>query len=135
MTASLPPNPPHPRVAPDANGSGLDPRALAKLRELDPDGRHGVLPRVLGAYEASLLRFQPQVADVWARRDRKAIGDMAHTLKSSSASVGALALSALCADIERSVRAGDTLPLDAQVIALQEEAARVLVSVRAMLRA
>ena len=40
----------------------LDAAALARLRELDPEGRHGVLPRVLGAFEASLARMLAQLA-------------------------------------------------------------------------
>jgi len=113
----------------------LDETALAKLRELDPEGRHGVLVRVMTAYESSLVRLLAQLADAHARGDRNAIGTIAHTLKSSSASVGALALSAGCAETERSVRSGDSAGLGSQVEALQVEGGRVLESVRAMLHA
>jgi histidine phosphotransfer protein HptB len=136
MTDTPPHRPPGPPgTAPTADDPrGLDERALAQLRALDPDGRHGVLPRVLGAFETSLLRLQTQLADVWERRDAKAIGDIAHTLKSSSASVGALTLARLCVEAERAVRGGDTEGLGALVAALRAESSRVLTSVRAMLR-
>jgi HPt (histidine-containing phosphotransfer) domain-containing protein len=59
---------------------------------------------------------------------------LAHTLKSSSASVGALALSALCAQVEHHVRSpqpGDIAPL---LDAMQSEMHRVVHAVQAMLR-
>lgn len=113
---------------------GLDDRALAQLRSLDPDGRHGVLQRVLAAFETSLLKLQAQLQELNVRGDAKAIGDMAHTIKSSSASVGALALSRLCADAERAARAGDLERLESAVAGLRLESSRVLRLVRAMLR-
>jgi HPt (histidine-containing phosphotransfer) domain-containing protein len=115
-------------------GPGLDERALAQLRSLDPDGRLGVLQRVLGAFETSLLRLRSQLAGLSAQTDAKAIGDIAHTLKSSSASVGALGLSRVCAEAERASRAGDIEPLGVALVDLRAESARVLVLVRAMLR-
>jgi HPt (histidine-containing phosphotransfer) domain-containing protein len=112
----------------------LDARALAQLRALDPDGRHGVLPRVLATYDTSLTRLQAQLAALTLPADAKAVGDMAHMLKSSSASVGALRLAQLCADAERAARVGDTGRLPSLVADIQAEAGRVQACVRAMLR-
>ena len=112
----------------------LDPQAIARLRELDPDGRHGVLGRVLQTYDSSLQRLMAQAADALARGDAAAAGIAAHTLKSSSSSVGALELARLCAELERAVRAGETQQLAAQVENLLSEGRRVLDAVRAMLR-
>jgi histidine phosphotransfer protein HptB len=117
-----------------AGEPGLDESALAQLRALDPDGHHGVLPRVLAAFETSLLRLQAQLVALNASTDTKAIGDIAHTLKSSSASVGALGLARLCAEAERAARAGQVERLDAAMVGLRAESARVLRLVRAMLR-
>jgi len=113
---------------------GLDEQALAQLRSLDPDGRLGVVDRVLGAFETSLLRMRSQLAGLSAQTDAKAIGDIAHTLKSSSASVGALGLSRLCAEVERAARAGEIEPLGVALEDLRAETTRVLGLVRAMLR-
>ena len=120
---------------PGADPAQLDPQAIARLRELDPDGRHGVLGRVLQTYDASLQRLMAQAGDALARGDPAAVGIAAHTLKSSSSSVGALELSRLCAELERSVRAGETQHLQVQVENLLSEGRRVLGAVRAMLRA
>jgi HPt (histidine-containing phosphotransfer) domain-containing protein len=112
----------------------LDEQALARLRELDPEGRHGVVQRVLNAFETSLLRLMAQLVAARERTDPAAVGMVAHTLKSSSASIGALSLSARCAEIERAVRAGETADLPSQVENLLSEGERALVAVRAMLR-
>ncbi len=82
----------------------LDEEALQRLRELDPSGQNHLLERVLRAFEGSLLRLAPQLREARQRRDLQGIRHIAHTLKSSSASVGALRLSRLCAEIEAAVR-------------------------------
>lgn len=82
----------------------LDEEALQRLRELDPSGQNHLLERVLRAFEGSLLRLAPQLREARQRDDMQAIRHVAHTLKSSAASVGALRLSRLCAEIESLVR-------------------------------
>jgi HPt (histidine-containing phosphotransfer) domain-containing protein len=82
----------------------LDGAALDRLRELDPTGAAGLLPRVLSAFETSVARLLPELAQARANGDLQAIGRVAHTLKSSSASIGALRLSALCAECEQLAR-------------------------------
>lgn len=89
-------------------GPMLDEVALARLRELDPDGRHGVVTRVLGAYEASLVRHLEQMRAARAAPSTDLVCAQAHTLKSSSASVGAAALALACASLEQRLRQGGT---------------------------
>ena len=103
----------------------LDAAALARLRELDPDGRHGVVKRVLEAYETSLIRLLGQLRDENYAGDPALVAGIAHTLKSSSASVGALALAASCTDIELRLRAGaaDDLHVDVHRLLVDGEAA------------
>jgi HPt (histidine-containing phosphotransfer) domain-containing protein len=115
----------------------LDAVALARLRELDPDGRHGVVMRVMKAFETSLTRqlgqLSAQLADS-ACRDPAVVASVAHTLKSSSASVGALSLARACAEIEQGVRSGTLTELDAPVRRLVAECEAALAAVTAMLR-
>ena len=82
----------------------LDEAALQRLRDLDPGGQNRLLERVLCAFESSILRLGPQLAEARQRNDMAAVRHVAHTLKSSSASIGALDLSRLCAEIETAVR-------------------------------
>ena len=96
----------------------LDSQALARLRELDPPGKTGLLERVLRAFEVSVARLVPQLEQGRASGDLHAIAHVAHTLKSSSASIGALELSRLCADCERRVREARIDGLDAVLDAM-----------------
>lgn len=133
-----PPRPQPRRHADDPGGAGaapllLDAAALARLRQLDPDGSRGFLIQVLRTYESSMVRHLAALETARAQGDLKMAGDIAHTLKSSSASVGALAFAEGCAQVERQAKAGDALALPGLLLGLQAEGQRVLVAVRAML--
>jgi HPt (histidine-containing phosphotransfer) domain-containing protein len=104
----------------------LDREALDRLRELDPGGQGGLVERVLATYAQSLAKLLGQLDAARAAADPAGLRHVAHTLKSSSASVGALQLSALCADIERRVREGQTDGLDVHLDAMVAEGSRVL---------
>jgi PAS domain S-box-containing protein len=111
----------------------LDPQALDRLRELDPTGANGLLQRVLKAFEASLQRLLQQLRDARQPADYATMRHVAHTLKSSSASVGALELSRLCAEIERRVRQDDTEGLDGLLDGMVAESDRVLAALHSAL--
>ena len=131
--------PPHPGLQPDthtgtlapAGGATgnvvavLDAQALAGLSALDPTGANRLVQRVLATYQGSLGRLLAQLGDALARSDPAGMRLAAHTLKSSSASVGALQLSRLCATVERMVRESSLEHLPATVEQLQHEAHRV----------
>jgi signal transduction histidine kinase/DNA-binding response OmpR family regulator len=108
----------------------LDAQALDRLRELDPTGANGLVARVLKAFEGSLQRLLQQLQDARAVDDRAAIRHVAHTLKSSSASVGALELSKLCADIERCIRQDETEGLNGLLDGMVTESGRVLAALK-----
>ena len=82
----------------------LDEAALQRLRELDPGGKNHLLERVLRAFEASVTRLGAQLVEARAANDMQSVRHAVHTLKSSSASIGAMRLSRLCAEIEAAVR-------------------------------
>ena len=128
MNAPAPPQGARPRFV------ALDATALARLRELDPDGRHGVVMRVLAAFETSLARMLVQLAAQREDGDAGVVSGIAHTLKSSSASVGALALAQACAEVERRLRAGEPGDLGVDVARLVQEGELALAAVGAMLR-
>ncbi len=103
----------------------LDPQALANLAQLDPTGASKLMSRVLTAYRGSLARLLPQLRAARAPVDPNTLKLVTHTLKSSSASVGALDLSALCGAAELALREDrwDGLPLILDDLVI--EAARV----------
>ena len=82
----------------------LDEAALQRLRDLDPEGKSHLLERVLRAFESSVARLGAQLVEARATNDMQSVRHAVHTLKSSSASVGAMRLSRLCAEIEAVVR-------------------------------
>jgi histidine phosphotransfer protein HptB len=135
MTAESHPQPSPPssqQTAVAAGVPGLDPVALAKLNELDPQGRLGVVQRVLAAFESSLARMLAQL-EANGAADINLVSHIAHTLKSSSASVGASRLAQACADTERRCRQADHNGLPDDVQRLQSEGRAALLAVRAML--
>ncbi len=119
---------------PAPSTAGLDAGALRRLRELDPDGRHGVVTRVLTAFETSLTRMLAQLESERDGGDPAVVCSIAHTLKSSSASVGALALAAACAEVESRLRAGTAGALGRDVDHLLAEGRTAMAAVGAMLR-
>jgi CheY-like chemotaxis protein/HPt (histidine-containing phosphotransfer) domain-containing protein len=132
-----------PRAEADGTGSTraptgddvLDPAALARLRELDPKGENQLLERVLKAFQTSAARLLPQLLAARESNDRTTVRLVAHTLKSSSASIGANTLSQLCGELEATIRndTGDdiepgiaamTAGLDVALQAIQRQLAR-----------
>ena len=99
--------------------TGLDADALARLTELDPKGENQLLERVLRAYQTSAARLMPQLETARLGNDRATVRLVAHTLKSSSASIGALELSQVCAQVEALIRAESTDDLDPLLRALR----------------
>ena len=111
----------------------LDAQALARLRELDPKGENRLLERVMKAFETSVARLAPQLEDARRSGDRAGIRHVAHTLKSSSASIGALALSQRCAEVETLIRLESTEDLSAPLDALRAELGVVLKAIQTVL--
>jgi HPt (histidine-containing phosphotransfer) domain-containing protein len=101
----------------------LDPKAIERLKELDPAGTNRLVERVLGAFRASLERTMPKIRGDSHGADADAVRLVAHTLKSSAASVGALRLSQLCGDLESALRHG--APIDSLALQLDEVAREV----------
>jgi HPt (histidine-containing phosphotransfer) domain-containing protein len=121
-----------PKTGPDTV-TVLDAQALAGLSTLDPTGANRLVQRVLSTYQASLGKLMRQMSDARGNADHAGIRLAAHTLKSSSASIGALELSRLCSAVEQAVREGRHDAVPALVDDLQAEAGRVDRAVQALL--
>ncbi len=111
-------------------GSVLDEQALQRLRELDPKGENNLLERVFKAFETSVARLMPQLQESLRTGDRAGVRHVAHTLKSSTASIGAMRLSQQCAEIEAMIRLDDTTSVDTRVQTMCTEVEVVLQEVR-----
>jgi signal transduction histidine kinase/CheY-like chemotaxis protein len=111
----------------------LDEQALDRLRELDPNGENKLMERVVSAFETSVSRLMPQLQEAMASLQLPGIRHVAHTLKSSSASIGALELSRICADVEAMARQQQTDGMQGRVDALQAEVETVRVALKQVL--
>lgn len=113
--------------------SCLDPVALDRLRELDPDGHNKLIERVLAAYLKSLDRLLPELAAARGEQlDLNVVRHVSHTLKSSSASLGAMALAERCADIESRARQQHSEGLEALLDAMLADIQQVRLAVASL---
>ena len=130
---------PQPNAPPGPAGTGLaaavvlDASALDRLRELDPKGENQLLPRVLAAFNTSIARLVPQVRTASAGGDLAGVRHVAHTLKSSAASMGAMQLAQMCAELETMIRLDQVDSLAARVDAMCVEIDQVLMALNLLL--
>ncbi len=85
----------------------LDMDALGALRALQAPGQPSLLLRVLDLFEASSAKLMAELGQQLASGDIEAITRSAHTLKSSSANIGATQLAAQAKAVEMCGRAQD----------------------------
>ena len=103
----------------------LDEHALANLAQLDPTGAGKLVSRVMVTYRSSLARLMAQLVAARQPFDPATLKLVTHTLKSSSASVGALVFSAQCGAIEQALRDDQLDGLQPLLDVLVVEAERV----------
>jgi HPt (histidine-containing phosphotransfer) domain-containing protein len=106
----------------------LDQSVLASLRELQEEGEPDILEEVGGLF----LKHAPDkisaIENAVEKKDANALKLAAHSLKSSSAYVGAMRLSTLCKDLEMIGRSGSTEGAEEKSDALKMEFRRVKIA-------
>ena len=119
---------PAPASAPDEADAQplptLDKAALANIRALQHPGAPDLLVRVADLYLADAPKLIGQMHAALSQSDAPAFTRAAHTLKSSSANVGARRLADLCKTLEACGRQGNIEPAAAMLAELQAEYAR-----------
>ena len=114
-------------ATPPPNGvASIDSRVLQALRELQRPGRPDVLARVIQMFSLDAPRLLTAMRDALGTNDAESLRHAAHTLKSTSANVGATVLAAICREIEQLGRAADTAGAAAPLAGAEEELGRVL---------
>ena len=113
----------------------IDQSVLATLRELQEEGEPDIIEEVGGLF----LKHAPEkiaaIVKAAAEKNAKALQVSAHSLKSSSAYVGAMGLSTMSKDLEMMGRSGSLEGVERKIEALTEEYARVKAALEKEIRA
>ena len=112
----------------------LQPSAITELLE-NVGGDRAFLAELVDTYLEDSPRLIETLREAIANGDAAAARRAAHTLKSTSASFGALGLAAECREIETAAAAGDLDGLVARVEAAQVTYQRVAAALPAAVRA
>jgi len=119
--AAAPAQPPAPAAkGPAKGGEVLDRQVLEQLGKVLTNGKPELLTRVIKLYLSESPKLLQRLKQAASAGNAREIAAAAHSLKSSSANVGAKVLSRHCEDLEASARRADA-----------EEARRILSRVEA----
>jgi len=86
------------------NSVTIDMKTLESMRPLQRQGQEDVVSRVLGLYLSTAPDMMKELLEAAEKGETVAVHRVAHSLKSSSAMVGALRLSEMCKRLEASAR-------------------------------
>ncbi|MEJ0087179.1 MAG: response regulator [Pseudomonadota bacterium] len=104
-----------------ANKVTLDHSAIEAVRQLDPDGADRLLSRLIALYRDDSSQLLADIENGMKVGDADAVARAAHTLKSSSANLGATNVAAIARKIETSARQGDIAGLPATMTQLRAQ--------------
>ena len=85
----------------------LDAAALDQIADLDPTGDGQLVIEIIETFVDNARSLIDELDDASTRQDAARVTAASHSLKSSSANVGAVRLANICSSIEKSARAGD----------------------------
>ena len=120
-------------AAQDSSGekqSILDRAALDNVRSLQRPGAENILDKLIRLYLESSPETLKSLRDAVQHGDDTVLGESAHGLKSASANMGALRLSALCKELEELGHAGKTAQAAALIPGLEAEYGRVVLALK-----
>ena len=100
---------PETRAAAKPQASPIDKNVLDGIRALEGEGNRGLLERIIDLYLSDAPRLVEGILAAAEKGDMESLLRAAHTLKSSSANVGATGLPELCRKVEGMARAGEPI--------------------------
>ncbi|MCP4403090.1 MAG: response regulator, partial [bacterium] len=103
----------------------LDPQAMENLRHSFGDDFSSVLPELIASFLESAPALLSELRQAGRQGDPDTMGRKAHTLKSSSALLGAATFSALCREVENIVNAGRVEGITEQIAQIDAEYEKV----------
>ncbi len=104
----------------------IDPKALEALRALQKPGRPDILARVIEKFNSDAPRLVVEMHQAAKNGDADALRHAAHTLKSSSAYIGATVLSSNCREIEQLARNSNVGQAKELLVSVSSELERTL---------
>ena len=107
--------------SPELEGDPLDPSALEKIRALQRDGAPDLVAMVIDQYLSDSSKLVEVMQTAARTGDAGELRNAAHSLKSSSANVGAMILAELCKMIEAKAREKDLNEVADEVDKILEE--------------
>jgi CheY-like chemotaxis protein/HPt (histidine-containing phosphotransfer) domain-containing protein len=111
----------------------LDPATLNQIRALQRPGEPNFLHRVISSYLKDAVQFIETIRKAIAQNDSPTLHHAAHSLKSTSATIGAQSLARLCKDLEAIGRAHTTDNAAALLPAIESEYQQVATALQAQL--
>ena len=99
----------------------IDPAPLAMIRQLQQPGTDDVAARVVQTYCADAPKLIERMKESLQSADAETLRRAAHSLKSSSASVGVKRIASLSKEVEILAKANDLVHLDAMIAAIDAE--------------
>jgi two-component system, sensor histidine kinase and response regulator len=123
--------PPPARQPASAPGSPLNEQALKQIRSLRKPGGPDVLKRIVDLYLTNSRTLIGALREAVIRHDVPGVVQAVHSLKSSSANLGATALTDLCGKLEANAKVGNLESAWTQLELLVEEHERVVLALNA----
>jgi CheY-like chemotaxis protein/HPt (histidine-containing phosphotransfer) domain-containing protein len=113
-----------PQIA-DGDSPPINREALNEIASLQPKESKAILTKLISLYFDSSSRHIKSILDAVNDNDISSLQTAAHTLKSSSASLGAMNLSEKCKELEMMARSGDITDAADKMAPLEREHRRV----------
>jgi CheY-like chemotaxis protein len=110
-----------------ATGGSVDLSVLLGLRELQEEGEPDILNELIRLYLKEVPPELEALREAAQMGEPQSVERIAHTLRGSSANIGALRMEALCAELEEMGRSEELAAALGQISRLQEEFGRVRV--------
>jgi signal transduction histidine kinase/CheY-like chemotaxis protein len=123
------------RFIQDDVSEAIDDSALESLSALPHAGDHDLVNQVIQTYINTSMDLMTRLGEAIDRSDSEYIRTAAHSLKSSSANVGATKLAELCASMETSTRRSDRATAVTLQRQIREEYPRVIKTLKKKLAA
>ena len=117
-----------------ASGSALDPLVMGAIRKLNRPGEPDVFKNIVGGYLTVSERSMKTLREAILRADAAQVFEQAHSLKSSSALLGATTLAGLLKQLERLGLSGTVPPMGELLAHAEAEYARVCSALRKALQ-